>query len=84
MLNADSSTEKSESELQSRTAPPTIPSVAEFFWIECTAVRIVFSEVPGKARSSSWIRKLDSPKRPASPSSDSARKSKGTNESSAK
>ena len=44
MLNADSSTLKSESELQSSTTPPTMPRVAEFFWIERTASRIVCSE----------------------------------------
>src|SRR5919204_2973982 len=84
MLNADSSTLKSESDVHSSAAPPTTPRAAACF---CTA-RMVWTmlsiELPGKARFSSVTRKVDSSGRPASASSDTVRNSSGTNDNSAK
>src|SRR6266511_2645904 len=84
MLKADSRTLKSESEVQPRKRPPTIPSVAALLWIERTTLRMLSTELVGTALFSSVTRKLDSSARPAKPSSASARKRSGTNERSAK
>ena len=56
MLNADSSALKSESELQSRRTPPTIPSVAALRWIDCTVATMSSIERDGKMRCSSVTR----------------------------
>ena len=84
MLNALSSTLKSESDDQSRNAAPTIPSAAELCWIARTALE---DRVERRARERSL--QLTDEERAGSasfvvPSSASARKSSGTNESSAK
>src|SRR5581483_10105316 len=84
MLNADSSTLKSESDDQSRKKPPTTPSAVALSWIVWTTRRIVVIEESGNAFFSSVTKKPDSSARPASPTSASERKSSGTNESSAK
>jgi hypothetical protein len=84
MLNADSSALKSESDDQSSPIPPMIPSVAALSWTRWTSERMLLSELPGKARFNSRTRKSDASARCASPSSDSERKTSGTNESSAK
>src|ERR1051326_3710810 len=84
MLNADSRTLNSESDVHSSAAPPTSPSAAALSctaWTRCTICSI---GVPGSARLISLTRKLDSSARPRRPSSDSDRNVSGTNESSAK
>ena len=53
MLNALSSTLKSESDDQSRNAAPTIPSAAALLWIARTACRIESIDVLGNVRCSS-------------------------------
>jgi len=84
MLHADSSTLNSDSDDQSSVAPPTIPSAVALSWICWTRLRIRSTEVPGNTFASSRTKKLDWSACPATPSSASARKSSGTNESSAK
>ena len=59
MLNADSSTLKSESDDQRSATPPTIPSVAALSCTRWTSVRMLFNEVVGNARLSSFTRKSD-------------------------
>ena len=84
MFMADSSTLKSESEAQMSAAPPTIPSVVACCRIASTACTMLATELFGNARFSSWTRKLASSGRPESPSNDTIRNRRGTNESSAK
>ncbi len=84
MLKADSSTLKSDSELQARKMPPMIPSSVEWFWIRVTVLTISSMDTLGNALDSSRTTKLCSFGRPEMPSSDSARKVSGTNERSAK
>ena len=84
MLNALSSTEKSESDDQSRNAAPTIPSAAALSWIARIAFRIESTDVLGKSRWSSRTKNESAFARCASPSSASERKSSGTKERSAK
>ena len=56
MLNADSSTLKSERDVQSSAAPPMIPSAVACFWIARTVWMMLEIELPGKARFSSVTR----------------------------
>src|SRR5207247_3435206 len=84
MLNADSSTLKSESELQTRNAAPMIPSVAALSCTLRTSVTMSLTGASGSACLSSVTRKLDSSARPVRPSSESARNVSGTNDKSAK
>src|SRR6478735_1342325 len=84
MLNALSSTLKNESDDQSRNAPPTMPSVVAFLWIPRTARRIESIEVLGNVFESSRTKNEPSSAWWTSPSSASERKSRGTNERSAK
>src|SRR5712691_1012217 len=84
MLNADSSTLKSDSAVQSRNAPPTMPSVAALSCTSRTSVTMSPTGASGNACLSSVTRKLDSSARPARPSSASARNVSGTKERSAK
>src|SRR4026208_642480 len=84
MLNADSSTLKSESEVQPTNRAPITPSVAALSCTERTTLRMPSTELDGNALFSSVTRKLDSSARPAKPSRARARKRSGTKESSAK
>src|SRR3954463_5855800 len=84
MLNALSSTEKNESDAQSRNAPPTAPRAAAFDWIARTAWRIESSDVEGNVFSSCRTKNEPSSAWCTSPRSASDRKSSGTNERSAK
>src|SRR2546421_396642 len=84
MLNADSSTLKKESDVQRSATPPIAPSVAASFRTALTSSTIRLIGTPGSVFRISSTRKLDSSARPVSPSSESARKVKGTNESNAK
>ena len=59
MLKALSSTLKSDSDDQSRNAPPTIPSVAAFAWIAPTERRIESTDVLGNVRWSSRTKNDD-------------------------
>ena len=56
MLNADSSTLKSESDVQSSPTAPRIPSAVAWFWIARTAWTMLEIELPGNARLSSVTR----------------------------
>ena len=56
MLNADSSTEKSDSDDHSSSPRPIAPSVAAFLRISCTAVTIWPNERDGKMFCSSRTR----------------------------
>ena len=56
MLNADSSTLKSESDDQSSATPPMIPSAVEWLWISRTVWTMLETELPGKAFFSSVTR----------------------------
>ena len=56
MLNADSSTLKSESELQNRKIAPTIPSVAAFRWIARTTPTMSSIDCDGNSACSSVTR----------------------------
>ena len=56
MLNADSSTLNSDSDVQSSAAPPMIPSAVACFWISSTVWTMLVIEVPGNARFSSVTR----------------------------
>ena len=81
MLKADSSTLKSESELQSRTTAPMMPRAAAFLPIELSAWSIDTTEVPGKMWLSECSRLfLEPPCRGVIPSRAMARKSIGTSE----
>src|SRR5581483_1441572 len=84
MLNALSSTEKNESDDQSRNAPPTMPSVPAFAWIAWIALRIDVTDVLGNVFSNSWTKNECRLAWCTSPSSASDRNSSGTNERSAK
>src|SRR4029079_12367754 len=84
MLNADSSTLKSESDVHPTKTAPITPSVAALSWIERTTLRIPSTELDGNALFSSVTRKLDSSARPPSPTRARARKRSGTKERSAK
>src|SRR5215471_3409863 len=84
MLSADSSALKSESDDQSRPTAPMIPSAAALSCTWWTSLTMLSSEVPGKACFSSRTRKPDASARCARPRSESARKTSGTNDSSAK
>src|SRR5919204_1675430 len=84
MLKADSSTLKNESAVQRKNVPPMIPSVAALWRTEFTRFTIRLIGTPGSACLIWRTRKVDSSARPVSPSSESARKVSGTNESSAK
>ncbi len=61
-----------------------IPSAVALSCTWWTSERMLSSELPGKARDSSSTKKSEASARCASPSSESARKTSGTNESSAK
>src|SRR5262245_42603963 len=84
MLNALSSTLKSESDDQSRNAAPRIPSAAAFDWIARTARRIEATDVLGNVRWSSRTKNEPASARFTRPSTDSERKRSGTNDRSAK
>src|SRR6186713_834065 len=84
MLNADSSTLKSEREVQPTNRAPITPIVAALSCTERTTLRIPSTELDGNALFSSVTRKLDSSARPAKPSRARARKRSGTKERSAK
>jgi hypothetical protein len=84
MLNADSSTLNSDSDVQSTKAPPKMPSAAALSWIVETTATMLLTELPGKILLSSSTRTLDSSARSVSPSNASARNRSGTKESSAK
>ena len=84
MLNALSSTLKSESDDQSRNAAPTMPSAVALSWIACTALSTESSDVLGNVRCSSRTKNDPESAWSAVPSSASDRKSSGTKESSAK
>ena len=56
MLNADSSTLKSESDVQTRNAPPMSPSVVAFDVIVSTTRTMSLIDWEGKRRWSSWTR----------------------------
>src|SRR3954466_573458 len=84
MLNALSSTEKNESDDQSRNAPPTAPSAAAFDWIARTACRIESSDVDGNVFSSWRTKNEPSSAWCTRPSRASESSSSGTNERSAK
>ena len=56
MLNADSSTLNSESELQKRNVAPRIPSVAAFRWIARTTRTMSSIDCEGKSAWSSVTR----------------------------
>ena len=68
MLKADSSTLKSDSELQARKMPPMIPSSVEWFWIRVTVLTISSMDTLGNAFDSSLTTKLCSLGRPEMPS----------------
>jgi hypothetical protein len=83
-LKADSSALKSESDVQSSAAAPTMPSVAALsctLWTRSTMRSI---GVPGSACLISFTRKLDSSARPVKPRKERARNVSGTKASSAK
>ena len=84
MLNALSSTLKSDSDDQSRKAPPTRPRAVAFARIARTAFRIESTDVLGNVRASSRTKNEPWSAWWAAPSSASDRKSSGTKESSAK
>src|SRR5436305_4046771 len=84
MLNALSSTEKKESDDQSRNAPPTAPRAAAFDWMARTACRIESRDVEGNVFSSWRTKNEPSSAWWTSPSSASESSSSGTNERSAK
>jgi len=84
MLSADSSTLKSESEVQSNATPPTIPSVAALSWTAWTRLTIWSIGVPGSVFLISLTRNDDSSARPVRPRSARERKVSGTKERSAK
>src|SRR6059058_4830357 len=84
MLNALSSTEKNESDDQSRKAAPTAPSAAAFDWIARTALRIESSDVLGNVFSSCRTKNDPASAWWTSPSSASESSSSGTKERSAK
>ena len=56
MLKADSSTLKSESDVQSRKAPPIRPSVVAFSVIAPTTLTMSEIDCEGKRFCSSWTR----------------------------
>src|ERR1700756_2754729 len=84
MLSADSSALKNESDVQASPTPPMIPSAAALSCTRRTSLMMLSSDVPGKACFSSRMKKLDASARWARPKSESARKTSGTNERSAK
>src|SRR5437763_8326749 len=84
MLNALSSTEKSESDDHARKAPPRMPSAVAFSRTLRTAFRIESSDVLGKVRCSSRTKNEPWFAWPAAPSSASERNRSGTNDRSAK
>src|SRR5215813_248544 len=84
MLSADSSALKNEVDDQSRPMPPMIPSAAALFCTRWTRLMMLLTDVPGKACFSSLTKKSDASARCARPKSESARKTSGTNERSAK
>jgi hypothetical protein len=84
MLKADSSTLKSESEVQISAARPMMPSAAALSCTVWTSETIRSIGVPGSVCLISLTRKDDSSARPVSPSSDRAMNVSGTNDSSAK
>src|SRR6476659_6554606 len=84
MLNALSSTEKSESDDHARNATPRMPSAVAFSRIARTARSSESSDVLGKVRCSSRTKNEPEFAWPAVLSTASDRKSSGTNESSAK
>jgi hypothetical protein len=84
MLKADSSTLKSESDVQSRNTPPIRPSVGALSRISLTTRTICEIDAEGRTFLSSVTRYVDSSARPKRPRSASARKTSGTSESRAK
>ena len=84
MLNADSSTLKSESDVQSSAAPPTIPSAVALSCTVWTRLMIWSIGVPGSVFLISLTRKDDSSARPVSPSRERDRNVSGTKDNSAK
>jgi hypothetical protein len=84
MLNADSSELNSDSDDHRSVTPPMIPSAAALSCTRWTSVRMLVTELPGKALLSSFTKKSDASARCASPRSASARNTSGTKERSAK
>src|SRR5438132_2886149 len=84
MLSADWSALKNDSDDQTRPIPPMIPSAAALSWTRRTSLMMLSSDVPGNACFSSRTKKSDASARCARPKRDSARKTSGTNERSAK
>ena len=84
MLNADSSAEKSDSELQSNATPPTRVSAAAFRWTASTTSTIDSTDWLGKTSSRYETSALEESAWSRKPSTESARKMSGTNEASAK
>src|SRR6476619_1495310 len=84
MLNADSSTLKSESDAQRRARPPMIPRVAALSCTLWTRSMMRSIGVPGSVFLISRTRKDDSSALPVRPSNESDRKVRGTKERRAK
>ena len=84
MLNADSSAEKSETELQSSATAPTTDSAVAFCCTASTTFTIDSTERSGKTSSRYETSALDESAWSRKPSTESARKISGTNEASAK
>ena len=84
MLNADSSAEKSDSELQSSATAPTTDSAVAFRCTASTTLTIDSTDRSGKTSSRYDTSALDESAWSRKPSTDSARKMSGTNDASAK
>src|SRR5574338_1414190 len=84
MLNADSSAESSEIELQRRAIPPTIDNVAAFRCTSATTFTIDSTDCPGKTSSRYDTRELEASAWSRRPSRESAREISGTNDARAK
>src|SRR5947207_2434602 len=84
MLNADSSTLKSDSDVHSRNAPPSPASAAALSCTVRTSPTMSSIGASGNVRLISVTTKLDSFARPPRPRTPSVRNVSGTNESSAK
>src|SRR6201981_1523798 len=84
MFSADSSALTNESDDQSRPTAPMIPRAAALFCTWCTSLMMLSSDVPGEACFSWRRKKADAAARCARPKRESARKTRGTNERSAK
>src|SRR4029078_2800575 len=84
MLNADSSAEKSETELQSSATAPTTDSAVAFCCTASTTFTIDSTEGSGNTSPRYEKSALDESAWSRNPSTESARKISGTNEASAK